>query len=50
MFSVSVDVFCVDFIVGVLLLLGFYYLFLFIINIRELSWKHDASMSTLSHQ
>ena len=48
MFSVSVDVFCVDFIVGVLLLLGFYYLF--IINIRELSWKHDAPMSTLSHQ
>ena len=25
-------------------------LFIFIIYIRELSWRHGASMSTLSHQ
>ena len=31
---------------GILLL----YLYLFIIYIREISWKHDASISTLSHR
>ena len=37
-------------LIEVIFLLEFYYLYLFYIYIRELSWKHDASMSTLSHQ
>ena len=39
-------------LIEVIFLLEFYYLYLLFISIyiHELSWKHDASMSKLSHQ